>query len=175
MQSEVGQLRAERAALEEERRKAEAAVFSLFRPEEYIQEFSKHYPEFAHSGWGFKEIYNEKYRVAIEYFLIPTQFTSAFLQDHIDAVNYKEQRDKLLQVDSLMELVVTYKDSIIVLERKNKDAYRTGYDDAYAKYEALNLKYIKRLENPQLKLGIPSVTAILGSAAAGFVAGAVVK
>jgi len=108
----------------------------------------------------------------IEYFLIPTQFTSSFLQDHIDAVNYRQQVQKLEDMDSLQQLVVVYKDSLLQLERENKLAYKLGYDDAYLKYEAVNQEYIKLLEKPQLKLGYPAAAAtIIGSVGAGFLLG----
>ena len=169
---EIDHLRSEKESLENERRQAEAAVFRLFQPEEYINKFNEFYPEFSRSGWGFREIFNEQYKVEIEYFLIPTQFTSAFLQDHIDAVSYRQQVDKLTRVDDLNQLVIVYKDSIINLERENKLAYKNGYDDAYTKYEELNQKYVRLLENPQLKLGYPAAAAtIIGSVGVGFLLG----
>ena len=169
---EIDHLRSEKESLKNERRQAEAAVFRLFQPEEYIRKFNEAYPEFSRSGWGFKEIYNEQYRVEIEYFLIPTQFTSAFLQDHIDAVNYRQQVVKLEQIDSLQQLVIFYSDSLIALEHLNRLAYQQGYDDAFLKYEILNQKYIQHLEKPQLKLGYPAAAAtIIGSVGVGFLLG----
>ena len=155
LSSSIMTLRGEQEQLETERRKAVAAAFRLFQPDSIMNEMRRHWPEMARSGWGFKEIFNEQFRIHIEYFMIPTQFTTTFIQDHIDAANYQRQRDKLLEVDSLRAVVSTYKDSLIVLERDKKEAYRSGYNDAYAKYEALNEKYIKNLENPQIELGVP--------------------
>jgi hypothetical protein len=175
LKSQIEQLRSDKDSLEVERQKAEAGIFRLFQPPEYMKKFNDFYPEFSRSGWGFKEICNEKYRIGIEYFLIPTQFTSAFLQDHIDAFSYHQQVQKLEKVDSLHVLVTDYKDRIISLERENELAYKMGYDDAYAKYEELNGKYVKLLENPQIKMGIPAAATLLGSAGAGFLAGTLVS
>ncbi len=172
---QIDSLREQVDELERQRRRAEAKAFRLFKPEEYIRQFEEFYPEFAHSGWGFREIYNEEYQVTIEYFMIPTQFTTAFIQDHIDAVSYRKQTDKLRAADSLWQVVATQQQRIITLERENRQAYQKGYAEAFAKYEEINRKYIHRLENPQVKLGIPSATTLVGSAAVGFLVGSLVK
>jgi hypothetical protein len=171
LMSEAEVLRAEADSLEEERRLAVAAAFKLFQPEDYMAQLSEAYPEFSRSRWGFTEIYNEEFGVRIQYFVVPTQFTTAFLQDHIDAVSYREQSHKLRQVDTLSLQVIAYKDSVITLERLNKDAYKLGYDDAFARYESLNEKYINLLENPQVKLGFTGWGTLLGSAVVGAAAG----
>lgn len=168
---DVSALRIERKALEEERRKAEMNAFKLFQRDDVKNKLEECYPEFAGSNWGFKEFYDEKYMVNIEYFIIPTMFVTAFIQDHIDAVNYRDQKNKLLQVDELMQKVNGYQEEIINMERENKDAYKHGYDDAYAKYEKLNADYINQLKNPQVKLGVPGFTAILGAATLGLLIG----
>ena len=173
LNNEITLLKKQRSRLETERQQALANAFRLFQKEDIMAQMQDFWPEMARSQWGFKDIHNEEFNVDIEYFLIPTEFTTTFIQDHIDAIKYKQQLDKSMDIESLQNLVIAYKDTVIQLEKENKQAYKIGYDDAYTKYESLNQKYIKRLENPQIKLGVPALTAILGSAAAGFVAGTI--
>ena len=77
-------------------------------------------------------------------------------------------------MDSLQLVTIALKDTIIQLEKEKTSAFRTGYDSAYTKYEALNKDYIALLKNPRVSLKVPGLAVILGSAAAGVAVGAAV-
>ncbi len=175
LRGEIDSLRVVNNKLEDDRKTAVQDAFSLFQPEDIMNEMKKQWPQMSRSKWGFMDIMDEEFQVEIEYFVIPTQFTTAFIQDHIDAVSYRVQVDNLRRADTLHQMVDVLQDSVLTLERENKAAYKTGYDDAYAKYEVINEKYVHLLENPQIKLGVPSIPVFIGSAAAGFVIGTVAK
>ena len=95
--------------------------------------------------------------------------------DHENAQNYKQQVGKLAALDTLNVQVIQLKDSVLVLEQQKSAAFRTGYDSAYTKYEALNAEYIAHLKNPKIGLKFPGWLALVGSAAVGVAAGAAIK
>ena len=79
------------------------------------------------------------------------------------------QRDTLKALDTLNIEVIALKDSIITLVEEKAPAYQHGYEDAYAKYEVMNEKYIDELKKPAF--GWAQWGAIIGGAAAGYLVG----
>lgn len=172
LQADATALRQQVSALEEERKQRQLDVRRLKKKEDLQEKLSRTYPEMGSKPWGVTEVYDKENDVSIEYFMIPLWFTETFIIEHQNSENYKQQRDKLLLVDSLQNHVIVLKDSVFHLEQEKSRAYKSGYDEAYAKYDTLNHKYIELLQKPpQINLGLPSWGTILGSAAAGVLIG----
>lgn len=176
LQSETNRLRGEVDELEEERKKNQLTVRSIRKKEDLQNRLETTFPEMARSDWGVREVYNEENDIGVEYLLVPLWFSETFIIDHQNSESYKKQRDKLFAVDSLHQQVNVLKDSLFVLEREKAEAFETGYDEAYAKYEGLNEKYIELLEQPpSVNLGFPKWGMIGASVGAGVLLGSQVN
>lgn len=169
-------LRGQVRELERSRQEAQLSVRLLRRPQDLNARFLKTFPEIGGSDWGVTEIFSDDggEPIGIQYLVVPFWFAETFIIDHQNANSYQAQVGRLLQMDSLHQVTIALKDTIIQLEQEKTAAFRTGYDSAYTKYEALNKDYIALLKNPRVSLKFPGVAAILGSAAAGAVVGAAV-
>jgi hypothetical protein len=107
------------------------------------------FPEMARSNWGITSIpFEPGDTLGIEYFLIPAWFTETFIIDHENAESWREQKDKLLAVDSLRVQVVALQDSIATLHALNTLALQTGYDNSSTEYRELSTRYIAELRKP---------------------------
>ncbi|MDZ7690196.1 MAG: hypothetical protein U5K69_03395 [Balneolaceae bacterium] len=176
LESETSQLRTQVKNLEEARQEAQLTVRSIRKKEDLQERLEKTFPEMANSDWGVEEVYNEEADVHVEYLLVPLWFSETFIIDHQNAESYRKQRDKLWTVDSLNQQVSTLKDSLLVLEEAKTEAYKTGYDEAYAKYEDINQKYIELLKKPpSVNLGLPKWGVIGASVGAGVLIGTQIK
>ncbi|MDR8389613.1 hypothetical protein NC796_00600 [Aliifodinibius sp. S!AR15-10] len=176
LQSEANRLRGEVQNLEEQRKEDQLTVRTIRKKEELQNRLVKTFPEMAQSDWGVTDVYNEEHDVSVEYLLVPLWFSETFIIDHQNSESYKKQRDKLFAVDSLHQQVDVLQDSLFVLERQKAEAYKTGYDDAYSKYEDLNEKYINLLEKPpSVNLGLPKWGVIGASVGAGVLIGTQIK
>jgi hypothetical protein len=172
--SKTDSLRKQVRELETERRGQQLSVRRLRRPQELHQRLQATFPEMAASDWGITDVMNEEQAVEIQYLLVPLWFSETFIIDHQNSLNYAAQVGRLSTMDSLQQQTITLKDRVLVLEKEKSAAFRTGYDSAYAKYEALNQDYVKLLKNPRLSLRWTGPAALLGSAAAGVIVGAAV-
>lgn len=87
-----------------------------------------------------------------------------------NAAGYQEQTELLQKVDGLNLRVAALQDSVLRLELARSTAYRDGYDEAIARYDALNEDHIQLLQRP------PRVSLFSGrkSAIVAGVAGAVI-
>jgi hypothetical protein len=161
--------------LEASRQAAVVAIRHLRQTPELTARVAAVFPEVARaSRWGVTELYDEKEQISLEYIFFPAWFAETFLIDHENALNYKQQVGKLSVLDTLNTQVIKLKDSVLVLEQQKSAAFRTGYDSAFTKYEALNAEYINYLKSPK-GLKFPGWLALVGSAAVGVVVGASVK
>lgn len=176
LHSEANRLRVEVQELEQERKKNQLTVRSISKKEELQNRLVKTFPEMAQSDWGVTEVYNEENDVGVEYLLIPLWFSETFIIDHQRAESYLKQRDKLFALDELHQQVDVLQDSLLLLERQKAQAYQSGYDDAYAKYEDINGKYVNLLEKPPaVNLGFPKWGIIGASVGAGLLVGSQVN
>ncbi len=156
-------------SLEESRQEEQLRVRQLSTKQDLERDFIKTYPEVAYS---MRIIEIDEDGLPLEYLSVPLWFTEAFIIDHQNAASYEEQRDKLLEVDTLRTKVSALQDSVLLLEEEKSAAYKQGYDEAYARYEALNKDYLDCLEKPpQVKFGFPKAGLLIGAAAAGLGAG----
>ena len=172
LQTEANILRQEVDSLENLRRREQLKVRLLRKKEDLQDKFMQTFPEIAYSDWGVTEVYNEAEQISIQYLMVPLWFAETFIIDHQNSLSYQKQKDKLLLVDSLQTAIVQVKDSLRILEMEKGLAYKKGYDEAYAKYEDINKRYIKLLQKPpQVKIGFPGWGTVLGATAAGVVVG----
>lgn len=172
LQADAAALREQVSTLEQQRKQGQLEVRQLKKKEDLQEKLSKTYPEMGSKPWGVTEVYDRENDVSIEYFMIPLWFTETFIIEHQNSENYRQQRNKLLLVDSLQTSVIVLKDSVFHLEQEKSHAYKSGYDDAYAKYDTLNQKYVELLQKPpQVNFGLPGWGAIVGSAAVGVLIG----
>ncbi len=156
--------------LEQERKEKQLSVRRLRKKEDLQQRLRQTFPEMAESDWGITEVLNEEYNIKIEYLLIPLWFSETFIIDHQNAESYLQQKHKLLAVDSLNQSIITLQDSVIVLEKLNREAYQNGYEYAYAKYDSLTTEYIQELKRGRIDWLWPGVGILAGSAV-GYVIG----
>lgn len=176
LQSETDMLRDEVYRLEDERERNQLTVRSIRKKAELQQRLAETFPEMAMSDWGVTEVYNEENDIGLEYLLVPLWFSETFIIDHQNSESYKKQRDKLFSVDSLHQQISTLKDSLFVLERAKAAAYQTGYDEAYAKYEDINAKYVRLLEKPpSVNIGFPKWGVVAAGVGAGVLVGTQIK
>lgn len=163
-------------SLETVREVKQLDVRDIRTPKDLMVKIAETFPEMASSDWGVTDVYNKKYDVSIEYLLVPLAFAETFIIDKYNSANYRQQRDSLLMVDSLNRQVSSLQNNVLTLERDKTEAYKFGYNDAFAKYDTLNSKYIDLLQKPpQLDLGWSGFGWAAGSAAVGFIVGSVVK
>jgi TolA-binding protein len=174
--SQTDRLRREVEILEEERAENQLTVRNIRKKEDLQNRLAETFPEMAESDWGVTEVYNEEFDVGVEYLLVPLWFSETFIIDHQNSESYKQQVDRFTEIDSLHQQVSVLKDSLFTLEREKTEAYQRGYQEAFAKYEDINAKYIDLLEQPpSIDLGVPKWTVIGASIGAGVLAGSQLK
>lgn len=172
LRSETDRLRLEVDRLEERRAEEQLTVRKIRKKEALQQRFMETFPEMARSDWGVTEVYNEESEISLEYLLIPLWFSETFIIDHQNSLSYRKQRDKLLAVDSLHQEIGMLKDSLFVLEREKAEAFETGYNQAFARYEDINDKYIQVLQNPPtIEWGFPQWGVVAAGVGAGVLIG----
>lgn len=165
---EADRLRENVARLEEERLGQELAVRRLDSFNAVEKRFLDTFPEL--SGSAMKETVMRA-GLPFTYIRMPMVATATFVIDHQDALSYRAQRDTLLALDGLQTTVIALKDSLLILEEEKSAAYRFGYDDAFARYEALNQEYIGVLRRPPSVSLFPNRTTAYISGALGIVVG----
>ena len=176
LQGEAKELRTRVNELEQERVEKQLTVRRLRRKTDLLHRLKETFPEMAYSDWGVTEVYNEDEDIHIEYLLVPLWFSETFIIDHQNSELYRAQRDTLWALDSLTTQVGVLQDSIFHLERENRLAFQNGYDNALAKYEALNEKYINLLQKPpKITLGLPKLGWVAASAAGGIALGVLIE
>jgi hypothetical protein len=129
----------------------------------------------AESRWGVTTIpLDQDDPVGLEYFVVPVWFTETFLIDHQDAQSWREQKDRLVALDSLNLQVIALQDSVEQLEVEKSRAFEAGYHEAYASYQDLSQRYLAELKKPRLSLG-STLGLCLGAAGAGVLVGSVIN
>lgn len=172
LQSEREALRGQVEVIEAQRQQGQLSVRNLRKPEDLLKKLRATYPELAESDWGVTEVYNAENQVSIQYLLIPLWFSETFIIQDQNSAAYKEQNEKLRLLDTLGQRVGVLQDSVLVLEIQKSRAYKSGYDEAFAKYELVNAKYDSLLKRPpQFKVGIPNKWVFISGAAVGAAGG----
>lgn len=182
LEDQAARLKAERdslkhqvTALEESRQAYETKIDNMFSPSDLADEMKIAFPEMGGTPLGLMEVPDPETGFEIEYFMVPTMFLSTFIQDHENAKSYQKQREKLLRIQENLETNLNITEQIVNLADAKAEAYKAGYEDAFQKYEELHAEYVATLKQPpQVKVGVPSFTTILGAAAVGVAAGAAI-
>jgi septal ring factor EnvC (AmiA/AmiB activator) len=146
-EAQITTLRTQVAQMEEQRKTAQWNIRSLTAEEEQQRLMVAAYPEVA-GAMRVADVHDDKNDIDIRYFMVPFAFAGLFLEEHQNAASYKGQTEKLRTVDGLQEQVKTLNAQVLQLEREKAEAYKTGYDSAFAKYEDINERYIALLQQP---------------------------
>ncbi|NQY30973.1 MAG: hypothetical protein HRT69_16085 [Flavobacteriaceae bacterium] len=92
--------------------------------------------------------------------------------EHNNMIAYKKEIDEYKANEKLYGNIIELKDEVFTLEAEKSSAYKTGYDEAYDKYEKLNEDYIKLLQTPPtVEFKPPSIWSALGGTALGLALG----
>ena len=81
----------------------------------------------------------------LNYILVPAWFSETLIIDHQNVVSWREQKEKLLAVDSLQLGVSALQDSILRLETGKSASLEAGYGNAFNGYRGLSDRYITEL------------------------------
>jgi uncharacterized small protein (DUF1192 family) len=174
VESDVETLRRTVARLEQQRREQQFTVRRIRKTSELQQRLEQTFPEMAASAWGLISVpYSAVDTLGIEYLMIPAWFSETFIIDHQNAQSWRNQKDKLLSVDSLQLMVTALQDSIMRLEVGKSQILQAGYSNAFGAYQGLSDRYIAELRKPRVSLGT-TVGVCLGAAGVGLVIGALV-
>lgn len=132
------------------------------------------FPELGERGWGISTVpLEDGDTLGLEYFMVPAWFAETFVIDRANAESWREQKHRLLAVDSLRLLIASLQDSVTRLVMANAGAYQAGYRAAYAGYQDLSRRYVAELKKP--RIDIPSPIGLIGAVAVGVVLGAMVR
>jgi hypothetical protein len=174
LEADVGRLRDSVIELERRRAAAQLTVRQIRTVGALQDRLRTTFPELGDSAWGTTTIaLDARDTVGILYLVIPAWFAETFVIDHANAALWREEKDRLLTVDSLRVTVAVLEDSILALNKANADAYQAGYRVAYASYQDLSRRYVAELEKPRIKFG--STLRIVLAAGAGVVIGRAVR
>jgi uncharacterized protein YlxW (UPF0749 family) len=169
-EAEAAHLRASVAQLEQSRAAAQLTVREIRTTGALQDRLRTAFPELGSDGWGLTTLPLENGdTLGLEYLLVPAWFAETFIIDHANAASWREQKDRLLAVDSLRLTVASLQDSVIRLEAAKAAAYATGYDAATASYQDLTRRYIAELNKPRIRL--PSLVGFVGAVGLGLVVG----
>jgi hypothetical protein len=175
MEAEANQLRDRIVSLEAARVQDQLTVRSLRRTEDLQARLQTTFPEMAASRWGITEVFDEE-GLGIEYLAVPLWFAETFLIDHQNSQAYAMQVDTLRALSGVQDEIIALQDSVFTLERQSRNAYQTGYDNAFQLYQNLNREHVALLRQPRFNLGLPGgLTALAGSFGAGLLFGIVAK
>ena len=161
-------LREQVNTMEQERAEGQLDVRRIRKEKDLLEKFEKTFPEMAHSDWGVTEITNANGFVN-KFLVVPLWFNETFIIDHQNALAYLAQRDTLLRLDSLNQVVITLQDSVTTLEALNRKAYQEGFNVALVRYDDLSDKYISELKKGKISLEWSLVGAVATGVAGIFI------
>lgn len=173
LETDAGHLREQVKALEELRKEKQLNVRRLKTPDDLKNKFAKTFPELPEDKIKLFEEYIPAADLSVKYFGVPLWFSETFIIDHQNSLSYKQQKDKLQDLDSLNVQVIALNKQVLVLEKEKSEAYKVGYDSAYANYMSISKLYIKELEKPRFDW--THWGAIIGGTAAGVLLGTQIK
>jgi hypothetical protein len=173
LETDADNLRDQVKILETVRKKEQLAVRMLKTPDELKDKFASTFPELPEEKIKVFEQYISGADISLKYFGVPLSFSETFIIDHNNSIIYEKQKNKLGSLDSLNKHIVSLQKNVLSLEKEKSEAYRIGYDSAFANYMQISKLYINELEKPRFEL--PHWGAIIGGAAAGILIGTKIK
>ena len=169
-EAEITRLRESAALLKHSRAAAQLTVREIRTTGALQARLRAAFPELGSDGWGLTTLpFEDGDTLGLEYLLVPAWFAETFIIDHANAASWREQKDRLLAVDSLRITVAALQDSVIRLEAANATAYQAGYRAAYVGYQDLSTRYVAELQKPRIRL--PSLVGFVGAVGVGLVVG----
>jgi DNA repair exonuclease SbcCD ATPase subunit len=173
-EAETERLRANVDLLEEKRQEDQLSVRKIRSSDALVAKMEKTYPPIK-SFVGVTKVVSDN-GFEDDYLLVPLWFGETFIAEHQNALSYEAQRDSLLILDSLQQEIKGLNAKVFELEKEKSEAYRSHYEEVYVKYDSLNTLYTGLLAKPpQVKFGVPQISAIAVGAAAGLVGGVLIS
>jgi hypothetical protein len=164
---QANQLRDSVELLERRRGEAQLSVRQIRTVGALQTRLRKAFPQLGKTSWGLTTLPVFKGdTLGIEYLLVPAWFAETFVIDRANARSWREQKAKLLEVDSLRQRTLALEDSVVRLEAANTKAYQAGYESASEKYQGLSRKYVSELRKPRISVG--STLGFIAGAGAGL-------
>jgi hypothetical protein len=110
------------------------------------------FPELGDSAWGVTTLpMDDGDSLGLEYLMVPAWFAETFAIDRANAESWREEKDRLLAVDSLRLAVSALEDSVVRLVSANAQSYHAGYQAAIAGYQDLSNRYVAELKKPHIR------------------------
>jgi len=161
------------AKLEKERLDNRLKVRQLRTEDELEKAFAKAYPQLVDvRNFGITQIEDPEAKVTLPFYVIPAWFAQTFMSEHNELLFFKKEIKEYKANEKLYGTIFELKDEVFRLEAEKSSAFKTGYDEAYTKYELLNKDYIKLLkEPPVIEVKPPSLWMALGGTALGLALG----
>ncbi len=162
-------------SLEDDRANQQVEVRQLNTKMALEKSFAKAFPQVIKAkNFGITSMaINEEKTLSMPFYVIPAWFTETFIIEHNNMLKYKAQIAEYKHNETLYGSVIELKDSVQKLEGEKSEAYETGYEEAFLKYQALNQQYIALLKKPPVvEIKAPSLWPILGAALLGITLGA---
>ncbi len=123
METQAAELRESVAQLEQSRAEAQLTVREIRTTGALQTRLRAAFPELGPAGWGLTTLpFEDGDTLGLEYLLVPAWFAETFVIDHANAESWREQKDRLLAVDSLRSVVVSLQDSVTRLHAANAAA-----------------------------------------------------
>lgn len=166
LSAETQELRLKIAAMEQARAQAQRDVWLLRTSDDTEREFRTAFPEFA-DAMRMTELRPTPDAPSLRYLMVPANFARSFIIYRRNSEAYEAQRDSLAKLDDLNGQIIALQDSIATLLALNEQAFRMGYDSAYAMFERRTADYISLLQKPRFQLDVPTASTVVGSAAVG--------
>jgi len=161
------------AKLEQSRIDNQLQVRKLSTENELEKAFSATYPQLINvKHFGITQIEDPTTKLTLPFYVIPAWFAETFIIEHNNMLSFEKQNTEYQANEKLYGSILDLKDQVFKLETEKSAAYKTGYDEAYAKYEKLNEDYVTLLkEPPTVELKPPSLWTVLGGTALGLALG----
>lgn len=172
--AEIEQHKTTIAQLEKERRENQLKVRSLRTEDELENKFAKAFPAVTGARFfGITQIEDADEGITLPYYVIPAWFVSTFIEDNTNATTHLKEIEEYKANEALYGSVIDLKDKVLKLEAEKSAAWKEGYDDAFAKYLALNDEYVDLLKKPPtVEFKPPSLWSSLGGLVLGIAIGA---
>ncbi len=162
-------LRKKVSRMEEERKAEQLSIRSLDNRNDLEKRLKETFPEYR-AAMKITEFYNKIEDESIEYLSLPLWVGEDLMLYYKNSNSYEEQRDKLLSLDSLNQVVINLQDTVIVLEKLNRQAFQDGFNTVLKRYDELSDEYIDELTKGKISWGW-SAAGVVAAGALGVLVG----
>lgn len=171
---QIEQHKARIAELEQERLANRLRVRGLRTEDDLEKSFAETFPDVIHAdNFGITEFATSQPGITLPYFVIPAWYAGTFIENAEEVAKYEQIVEEFKTEEALYGSIVDLHEEVLSLEEQKSAAWQEGYNDAYAKYEALNKDYLSLLrEPPTVEFKPPSLWASVGGLVLGIAVGA---